>query len=289
MGTKDSRRSQNRTAPRGEQDVVYTQPKPFNRNRFLLQLATVAAVVLALLFGMSIFFKVADVQISGTVKYDAWAVREASGIQEGENLLTLSKARISSNILDRLPYVDSVRVSIQLPDTVVIQITELEVVYGIQDTTGAWWLLNSDGRIVDSCLSADAEDHTRILGVVLTEPVIGAQAVAFQPENQPDEEGVTVPVTVYESERLAIAVEILQNMEYSGMIGMEYKVDVSDLGDIEIWYGTRFQMLLGNTADLYRKINALSQALAKMDDYEKGVLDASFTYWPDQVGYSQFS
>ena len=30
--------------------VVYTEAKPFNRNRFILQLVTVVAVVLALLF-----------------------------------------------------------------------------------------------------------------------------------------------------------------------------------------------------------------------------------------------
>ena len=40
-----------RTGKKPQQDVVYTQPKPFIRNRFLLRLATVAAVVLALVFG----------------------------------------------------------------------------------------------------------------------------------------------------------------------------------------------------------------------------------------------
>ena len=61
-------------------DVVYTQPDPFNRNRFILRLVTVVAVVLALIFGMSIFFKVKTVTVAGTNKYTAWDVREASGI-----------------------------------------------------------------------------------------------------------------------------------------------------------------------------------------------------------------
>ena len=39
-----------------DSDVVYIPPKPFRRGRFLLRLATVAAVVFALLLGMSIFF-----------------------------------------------------------------------------------------------------------------------------------------------------------------------------------------------------------------------------------------
>ena len=69
------------------QDVVYTQPGPFNRNRFLLHLAAIVAVVFALLFGMSLFFKVEVVTVAGANKYTEWDVCQAAGIQMGENLL----------------------------------------------------------------------------------------------------------------------------------------------------------------------------------------------------------
>ena len=77
-------------------------------------------------------------------------------------------------------------------------------------------------------------------------------------------------------------------MESTGLIGTVSKVDVSDMGDIELWYENRFQMLLGNSSELYKKIDALAQSVSKLDAYDSGILDASFTYWPDQVGYSQF-
>ena len=82
-----------------DRDVVYTPPKPFRRGRFLLRLATVAAVVFAALIGMSIFFKVETVNVSGCVKYTAWDVSEASGIEQGSNLLSVSRAQISGNII----------------------------------------------------------------------------------------------------------------------------------------------------------------------------------------------
>ena len=47
METKEKKqppRERTRSRSRAQQDVVYTQPKPFNRKRFLLRLATVAAV-----------------------------------------------------------------------------------------------------------------------------------------------------------------------------------------------------------------------------------------------------
>ena len=123
MDTKNKRRGPQRVTGRPapqkpvrrqrklrDSDVVYTPPKPFKRGRFLLHLATVAAVVLAIVLGMSIFFKVENVQVSGTKKYSAWEVSEASGIEMGSNLLTISRAQIGGSIISNLPYVDTVRV-----------------------------------------------------------------------------------------------------------------------------------------------------------------------------------
>lgn len=293
METKERKRraSRKKSTQRPQKDVVYTQPKPFIRNRFLLRLATVVAVVLALVFGMTIFFKVDEekITVSGTVKYDPWAVREASGIVHGENLLALSKGRISDNIMSKLPYIKNVRVGRQLPDTVHIQVTELEVVYAVQDHDGAWWLINSDGKVIDTCAAANAEDYTRVLGVQLSATEIGSAAVAYEQEPATEEDGTTVPVTVFGRERLDAAIKILQNLEQTGLIGVIATVDVTEMEDIQLWYGSRFQMLLGDTADLFRKVDALAQAVKKMGTYDTGTLDASFTLWPTEVGYTPFS
>ena len=74
-------------------DVVYVPPKPFNRNRLLLSLAITLAVVLAMTFSISLFFNVEVVTVSGAEKYDAWTVKEASGIEYGDSLLSFGKAK----------------------------------------------------------------------------------------------------------------------------------------------------------------------------------------------------
>ena len=58
-GKPSRRRASGDNAPKREEkiQIQYTPAKPFNRTRFLLHLATVVAVVLAVLLGMSIFFK----------------------------------------------------------------------------------------------------------------------------------------------------------------------------------------------------------------------------------------
>lgn len=287
-------------------DVVYTPPKPFKRGRFLLHLATVAAVVLAIVFGMSIFFKVETVQVSGCRKYSAWEVSEASGIEVGSNLLTISRAQISGSIISKLPYVDTVRVGINLPDTVNIEITELDVVYAIEDTDGNWWLMNTDGKIVEQINSVTAGGYTQVLGVRLQTPTVGQQAVAQEvetttisvadPEEETSEEETTeetvtdptIAVGVTGAERLQTVMEVLQVLSTNSISGQIDSVDVTSLSAIELWYDERFQINLGDTVQLEYKISALKATVNQMESYESGQLDLSFTNWPDKVGYTPF-
>ncbi len=305
MNTKDRNRTRRpaasarrkRTAParpgkESEIQVQYTPAKPFNRNRFLLRLATVAAVVLAVVLGMSIFFKVHQVTVSGAVKYTPWEIREASGIGDGDALLSLSEAKITAKIRTKLPYVGDVRVGIKLPDTVNIEIKELEVVYAIADAGDTWWLMDASGRIVDSTDAAEAKNHTRILGVKIVDPAVGNQAVAAEPESaaDPTETGPTVatlPKTPA-SELLATAVQILTSLENNGVMGTIDSVDVSQLQALTIWYEGRYQVTLGDASRLDYKIGAMKAAIQKMGQYQSGYLDVSFTIWPDEVGYRAF-
>lgn len=284
------RRPAAETARPTDPQIVYTQPKPFNRNRFLLRLVTVVAVVLALILGMAIFFKVENVTVSGMDKYTAWEIREASGILDGENLLTVSEAKISGRIRTLLPYVDSVRVGIKLPDTVNIEIVELDVVYAIESADGQWWLMDANGKIVEKTDSSAAKGYTRILGVQLEAPSVGQQAVAAEETpSATDETGQTVPVTIRGSQRLSAVVTILQYLEDFGVIGQAASVDVSDMSKIELWYGSSYQVNLGDTTQLGRKIESMKLAIDQEKTFQSGILDVSFTTWPDQVGYSPFS
>lgn len=277
--------------PRPTPEVVYTPPKPFSRNRLLLHLATIVAVVIAVIFGMSIFFKVENVVVSGTRTYSAWAVREASGIQQGDNLLTFSKPKASGLIRAALPYVKSVRIGIKLPDTVNIEIVETDVVYSVRDGGGYWWLMTSEGRVVEQVDSAKAGEYTTALGVQLANPAVNQDAVAVEqaPAETDPSTGETVPVTVRGSQRLEAVLSILQYLEQNGIIGQAASVDVSDLGRIKLWYGQQYEVILGDNTQLSYKISCLKSAVDQMDEYQNGVLDISFTTWPDQVGYTPFS
>lgn len=275
--------------------VVYTEPAHFNRRKLILQLSLVLAVVLALVMGMSIFFKVEVITVTGAHVYSPWAIREASGIEEGDNLLTFSIPRAAGRIRAELPYVKSVRIGIKLPDTVNIIIEEEAVVYAIQSSDGLWWLMTSEGKIVEQTDGGTAGGYTKILGVELESPEVGKQAVAVevaQPTAETDAEGNIVgtePVVVTGAQRLDAAKEILQALEDNDIVGEAASVNVANIQSIELWYGTQYQVLLGDTSQMSYKIACMVSAIQS----EKlktgyGVLDVSFTTWTDQVGYTPF-
>lgn len=277
--------------------VIYTEPAAFSRNRLVVQLVTVIAVVLALTVGLSVFFKVQHIYVSGAKVYSESAITEVCGISKGDNLLTFSHARAAALIQANRPYVREVRFGIKLPDTVNIIIEEDEVVYAVKDDTGQWWLMNSSGRVVTQGTSATVANKTQILGVNLDNPVPNEHAVAMESApavtDTTDPTGETVtqitPVTTTGAQRLDAALEILKALEANDIVGSAASVDVSRIDDIVLWYGTRYQVNLGDSTRLEYKIACMNSVIAQMSEYQSGVLDCSFTIWEKQVGYTPFS
>ena len=280
--------------------VIYTQPAVFNCNRLVIQLVTVTAVVLALVIGLSVFFKVGHIYVSGAEVYSESSITEVCGINKGDNLLTFSHARAAALIRANRPYVREVRFGIKLPETVNIIIEEDDVVYAIKDQTGQWWLMNSDGRVVEQGNNAKVANHTQVLGVALQDPVPDERGVAL--ESAPAAEDATaetaaqgetvpasVPVTTTGAQRLDAALQILKALENTDIVGSAASVDVSRIDDIILWYGTRYQVNLGDNSGLDHKLACMNAVIAQMSEYQSGVLDCSFTIWPNQVGYTPFS
>ncbi len=297
----DLRKQKNLRKPRRPaRPMVYTQPKVFNRNRLLLQLLITVAVVLALVMGMSVFFRVKYVMVDGAKAYNEHDIKLASGIEEGDNLFSLGDARAIGRIQAEMPYVDWVRIGIKLPDTVIIYIKEVDVAYAAKCNNGIWWLITSQGRVIEQIDAIKASRYTEIKGITLQDPEINAQAVAVETvtaTNPTDAAGNTIPtvadptapVTVTNAQRLYAALEILTALEDNDIVGEAASVDVTNLNAIELWYGRRYQVNLGDTTNMSYKIACMKKAVSQLGEYEMGVLDVSFVTWKDQVGYTPFA
>ena len=298
------RRSAKRTKERQEEakrsekrpTVTYTDPAPFNYRKLLLQLGIVVAVVLAVVIGMSVFFRVEHVVVYGNDAYSAWTIQEASGIENGQNLLTFGATRACGKIRTNLPYVDTVRIGIKLPDTVNIYVEEFDVLYAVQSGEGEWWLMTSGGKITEMIDSGRANSYTKVLGVELESPMAGNQAKAVEelipvtPEtNAEGETGETEAIyTVTGADRLKAALLILDALELNDIVGEAASINVQSLNSLELLYGTRYQVKLGTSDDMENKITQMKAAITQLNEYQTGILDCSFTTWTDKVGFTPY-
>lgn len=285
-----------------ETQVHWSDPKPFDRRAFYWKLAATLAVVLAVLMGFSIFFKVGKITISGMEKYTPEAVLEASGIQRGESLLGLNQNKKANNILSALPYVKEVQIGIKLPDTVNISIVELAVTYAVSDTEGRWWLMDSGCKLVEGVSQTEAQSHTQVAGLVITDPQVGSEitplentvpaetvpqttdetgetaAETTEPDTAPTETAVPGETAAAGSTKTKVEAvrEILKALEANNLMGEIRQVDVTFLYSITLQYEDRLEIRLGQPDNLTYKVNYMAQAVAQIADYQIGTLDVTF-------------
>jgi cell division septal protein FtsQ len=271
--------------PRQMLEVTYTPPAPINRKKLLIRLATVFAAALALFLGCTVFFRVKDVVVTGTERYTAWTVREASGIEEGESLLAFGKTKAAGRIMEKLRYVRIVRIGVTLPDTVNIHIQELDVVYGVQDAQDGWWLLSCDGKVVEKTNETKARESTVLKGFRLSKPTVGESAVAQEPE------ATESTVLITDQERLEAALSVITQLERNEILGEAASVDVTDPSNIQLWYQDDYQVLLGDPDRMDEKIMMMTRVIRQHQQeggYQSGVLDITLTNTPDGVEYTPF-
>ena len=95
-------------------------------------------------------------------------------------------------------------------------------------------------------------------------------------------------VIVTANDRLKAALLILESLEANEIVGDAASVDVTRLDDVILWYGTQYQVNLGDTEKMEYKIACMYDTILQLSDYQTGVLDVSFKNWETQVGYTPF-
>ena len=125
-------------------------PRRRRRGRFrgLYKLLSVLLVAAAVVLACVVFFRVNSVEVTGNARYTAAEVIKASGIQMGDNLITLPRSRVSASICAQLPYVESVSIRKALPDGVVLSVTERVAAASVESAEGRW-LISTQGKLLE--------------------------------------------------------------------------------------------------------------------------------------------
>lgn len=233
------------------------------RSGFLYKLLSVLAMCGCLIAALTLFFRVDTILITGGVRYTEQALREATGVRTGANLLLLNKGKVAASMTGALPYLKEISsISKKLPDTLVVQVEECgRPLAVLQD--GAAWLISPTssgrGKIVEQLPAAAAGEYGVIDGCQLLAPSVGT-GPAFATEYAVQQSSLLSLLSALEAE------EMLEQVE---------AIHLGDSTEITMEYGGRFSVRLSYSADYARKLAKLQWSLAEgiIQDNMTGTFD----------------
>ena len=220
----------------------------------LYKLLTLVVVCAAAVLALTLFFKVESVEVTGNSRYSAQEIQDACGVSLGDNLYLLSKPDMVQRLHQQLPYIDEVRITRQLPNTLCVQVTEFSTVYAVEQE-GTVWLLTSGGKIVET--AAERGDTPLIDGCELLAPSLGGD-VSFALELQNRQESLFALLTALESAELTGDVRAI-HLGDPTVLSMDYTESFT----VEMPYG----------ADYPRLLRYLTLVIDKLETNLTGVID----------------
>ena len=144
----------------------------YNRKRrrgsfaFLYKLLAFVLICGAIGLALAMFFKIEDIEISGSSRYTNQQITAAAEVRVGDNLFFLNKYDAAARIRQQLPYVETVQFRRVLPNKLVVHVTECQDPVAIKQD-GTVYLLCDKGTIVDTVSAAKWSQYIQIEGLTL--------------------------------------------------------------------------------------------------------------------------
>jgi len=220
----------------------------------LMRMLSVVLTAVVIVIALTLFFKVDQVLVSGNSRYTQEEIITVSGVEQGDNLILLNKYQIARKLYTQLPYITDVRVNRNLPDRLLIEVTETKIALALE-SGGAWWLLSEDGKVLDVTDESGAEGYLLLRGIT-------AEGITIGEPLRLAEGNMTV-------ERL---LELIEALSERGMLTQTDSVDASDGEILHIGYDGRFDVELYYDADFSFKINCLSSVVDELEPNETGTI-----------------
>ena len=226
---------------------------------FVFSSVSFIVICAALVFGMSVFFRVSDIEVVGAGRYTKDEIIAASGLKDGDNLMFINREAAANRIYTKLIYIGDVKVSRKLPNAVVITVSESGAAAVIETDSGLW-LIDQNCRLLEECETQDAESHVKVKGLSAVKP----------------KKGDTVSVADADKPKLEFLKGILSAMSANNMIADVGSVDLSNVLNGEFDYmNKRFTIKLGDNENIDYKFELLLNVIQKLDADDTGIIDLS--------------
>lgn len=218
-------------------------------------------VLLAIIGGSVVFFRVDAVEVEGNARYSRDQIVAVTGIEQGDNMFLLDKYAIIDALEEELTYLDTVVIRRSLPSTIRITVTECAVAAAVRDeATGEWWLVSSGGKLLERGYAG--ADYLAVTGLSFLSPSEGTD------------------LAVGEEQRLHLSAlkQLLTSMEQRGLIADARLIDLTAAGTVKLHYADRLEVKMNLSSDFDYQMRALDKVmkeyvLTKWSGDDTGTLD----------------
>ena len=217
-------------------------------------------VCIALIFGLSVFFRVSSIEVIGNSLYTPEEIIAASGIEQGDNLFFINRISTGSRIISKLPYVEFATVNRYLPNRLEIEITESSAIAWVEADDGKW-SIDRGCKLLSRLEHQDAELLIQVKGLRAIAPEIGDGLVPGEADT---------PKVAYLS-------EILRRISALSIAADVSWIDMSDVSNPSFRFRERFTVKLGTDEDLDYKFQLLLTAVGELKEGDSGTLDLSLS------------
>ncbi len=204
----------------------------------------------ALLWHGEAYFRVSNIMIEGANELETDEILKAGEISQGMNIFLVKESNLATKISKQLPSVGEIEVSRELPDTVVIKITE-RVPAGYVLTADGFWIIDSQGVIMDYS-EEPRMDYPFITGIE------GSKVIPGSPIDCP------------------ARVKALQNFfgSWPGESGLEVEaLDLYESHNLIIYTKDGFEIWFGEGDAMEQKIRLVRESLPYIDPSTEARLD----------------
>ena len=217
---------------------------------------------------MSLAFRVSRIEVVNASEYTDEEIINASGIERGANLFFVDRFKAASMIFSDLTYMDTVSITRQLPNKIIIQAEgSAPAAYMVLD--GEYWMLDRSGKMLGTNDSLTAEKYPEIRSLTPMTALAGEDMLV---------EGT-------DAERLSVLQTILPAIRAEGIAELVAWIDLKDPANPSLRYDDRLTVYLGAEGDMLYRIALLKNVVSQLAAEDAGTLyytsGNAWTFSPD--------
>ena len=215
-------------------------------------------VIVAVIFVMSVFFRVSDIQVRGNTHYTDEEIIRAIDIEEGDNLFFFDRFAALSRVFAKLPYIDEVTVERSLPNRVIITVTESQAL--------AYIVLGEEKWTIDhSCKVLGKANDDELGGLIPIEGISPGTLMIGEPLQTADGDTDIVDYIA----------EVLFQLEARGLYSGVGRIDFSNPRQVEFTLRDKYTVRIGDSSNVEYKFGMLMSVLSQLMEGDVGIINVS--------------